>query len=133
MKQQSKYLENAKFRIENKTWLNYSRNIAIRIISALEDNENMSQKTLAEKLEVSPQYISKILKGQENLSLSTIAKISTVLGVDLISFPYFKYNEPIDNSDKLKSNEMMVAEGQFDFISYNIISDKQYKVKTHEK
>ena len=111
MKQQSKYLENAKFRIENKTWLNYSRNIAIRIISALEDNENMSQKTLAEKLEVSPQYISRILKGQENLSLSTIAKISTVLGVDLISFPNFKYNEPIDNLDKLKSNEMMVAEG----------------------
>lgn len=111
MKKQSKYLENAKFRIENRTWLNYSKNIALRIISALEDNENMSQKSLAEKLDVSPQYVNKILKGQENLSLSTIAKISTVLGVDLISFPYFKYNEPISNSENISTSKQMVAEG----------------------
>lgn len=108
MKQQSKYLENAKFRIENKTWLNYSKNITLRIIAALDAHQNMTQKTLAKKLEVSPQYVNKILKGQENLSLSTIAKISTVLGVELISFPHFKYNEPIRDNGK-KNKEHLLA------------------------
>ena len=96
MKAQSNYLENAKFRVENKKWLKYSSNIALRIIAALEQNKKMSQKALAEILDVSPQYINKILKGQENLSLSTIAKISEALGVDLISFPKFAFDKSLD-------------------------------------
>ena len=87
MKTQSNYLQNAKFRMENKKWLKYSSNISLRIIAALEENKNMTQKALAEIIGVSPQYINKILRGQENLSLSTIAKISDALGVELISFP----------------------------------------------
>jgi transcriptional regulator with XRE-family HTH domain len=94
MKAQSNYLQNAQFRIENKKWLNYSSNIALRIIAALDQQANMTQKALAEKLEVSPQYINKILKGQENLSLATIAKISEVLNVELISFPNYLFDKP---------------------------------------
>ena len=94
MKKQSNYLQNAKFRIENKKWLNYSSNIALRIIAVLDQQANMTQKALAEKLEVSPQYINKILKGQENLSLATIAKISEVLNVELISFPNYLFDKP---------------------------------------
>ena len=44
----------------------------------------MSQKLLAEKLDVSPQQVSKILKGTENLTLQTITQIETVLGIKLI-------------------------------------------------
>jgi transcriptional regulator with XRE-family HTH domain len=94
MKAQSNYLQNAQFRIENRKWLNYSSNIALRIIAALEQQEYMTQKALAEKLEVSPQYINKILKGQENLSLATIAKLSEVLNIELISFPTYLFDEP---------------------------------------
>jgi transcriptional regulator with XRE-family HTH domain len=95
MKTQSKYLQNAKFRMENQKWLSYSSNITLRIISAMEQNKEMNQKMLAEKMNVSPQYIHKILKGQENLSLATIAKFSEILGVELISFPKFAFDEPI--------------------------------------
>jgi hypothetical protein len=35
MEAQSKYLQNAKFRIENKKWLSYSSNIALRVLAAL--------------------------------------------------------------------------------------------------
>jgi transcriptional regulator with XRE-family HTH domain len=97
LKTQSNYLQNAQFRIENRKWLNYSSNIALRIIAALEQKEHMTQKALAEKLEVSPQYINKILKGQENLSLSTIAKLSEVLNIELISFPTYLFDEPIES------------------------------------
>ena len=83
----------AEFRRENKAWLKYSGKIALRMLSALEDRDDLNQKKLAELANVSPQYISKILKGEENLSLQTIALFSTILKADLITFPSFKYNE----------------------------------------
>lgn len=83
----------AQFRRENKSWLRYSGKIALRILSAIEDYPDMNQKRLAELADVSPQQISKIVKGEENLTLKTIAKLSEILGQELISFPSFKYNE----------------------------------------
>ena len=96
MKTQSNYLQNAKFRIENKKWLSYSSNIALRVLAALEESEEMTQKSLAEKVGVSPQYINKVLKGQENLSLQTIAKLSEALNIELITFPKFLFDQPIN-------------------------------------
>ena len=37
------------------------------------------------RMDVSPQYVSKIVKGKENLSLETIWKIEEALGITLIS------------------------------------------------
>lgn len=88
----SNYLKDAEYRIRNRRWLGYSSNIARRILAALEDKENSSQKKLATTINVSPQYISKVLKGHENLSLETIAKLSDSLGVELITFPQYKWN-----------------------------------------
>lgn len=44
----------------------------------------MSQKQLAEKMNCSPQYISKVLRGRENLSLETLTKIENALEISLI-------------------------------------------------
>jgi transcriptional regulator with XRE-family HTH domain len=105
MKTQSNYLQNAKFRIENKKWLSYSSNIALRVLAALEESEEMTQKTLAEKVGVSPQYINKVLKGQENLSLQTIAKLSEALNMELITFPKFLFDQPINKVFKTISSK----------------------------
>jgi hypothetical protein len=37
------------------------------------------------------------LKGQENLSLASIAKLSEVLNMELISFPTYLFDEPIES------------------------------------
>ena len=105
MKTQSNYLQNAKFRIENKKWLSYSSNIALRVLAALEESEEMTQKSLAEKLGVSPQYINKVLKGQENLSLQTISKLSEALNIELITFPKFLFDQPINKVFKTISSK----------------------------
>ena len=76
METQSNYLQNAKFRIENKKWLSYSSNIALRVLAALEENEHITNVTLAQMIGVSLEFMNKILKGQENLSLETIAKLA---------------------------------------------------------
>ncbi len=98
-------MHNAKFRIENKKWLSYSSNITLRVLAAIEENEQMTQKALAEMIGVSPQYINKVLKGQENLSLQTIAKLSDALNVELITFPKFLFDEPINKVFKKTSSK----------------------------
>lgn len=95
----SQWLEKAKWRRENRDWLNKSAKIAIKIlreIRAQKDKNGMSQKKLAELLNVTPQYINKIVKGQENLSLETICKIERVLGISLIEVPAFQASQELE-------------------------------------
>lgn len=44
----------------------------------------LMQKALAERMNCTQQYISKILKGKENMSLDTLSKLERVLGITLI-------------------------------------------------
>lgn len=74
---------NTLYKKENRGWLKKSAGIALLLLDVL-DNRKMSQSELAVKLKVSRQQISKILKGQENLTLETIAKLESVLGTELI-------------------------------------------------
>lgn len=74
----------------NKKWHEYSSAIAMRIAAAIEDNEELSQVSIANRMNVRAQQINKILKGNQNLTLKTIADISDVIGKELIEFPPYK-------------------------------------------
>lgn len=80
----SRWKEKAEWRRANKNWLAYSRKIAINIAMALDD-QGISQRELAERMGCSPQYISRILKGEENLSLETICKLEQALNVSIMN------------------------------------------------
>lgn len=75
--------EKAQWRRDNRQWLRYSGFIALTVLRRLEEMD-MSQKELAEKMKCSPQYISKLLKGSENLTLDTISKLEECLDLDLV-------------------------------------------------
>lgn len=75
--------EKAQWRRENRRWLRYSGFIALTVMHRLEVLK-MSQKELAEKMNCSPQYVSKLLKGSENLTLDTISKLEECLNLDLV-------------------------------------------------
>lgn len=68
---------------QNQIWLRRSRRIAMLMLSKMEELE-LTQKALAQRMGCSQQYISKILKGQENLSLETICKIEGALSLQLL-------------------------------------------------
>ncbi len=85
-KEPSRWMEKALRDEANEAWLERSSNIALRILGALQANR-MTQKELAEKTGVSPQQVSKLLKGNENLTLETIAKFEAALGIVLIAIP----------------------------------------------
>jgi transcriptional regulator with XRE-family HTH domain len=42
------------------------------------------QKALAERMNCAQQYVSKILRGRENMSLDTLSKLEDALGINLI-------------------------------------------------
>ncbi len=79
----SKWREDAEWRMENKSWLRYSQGIALRMLDRMEEL-GMTQKALAERMNCSQQYVSKVLKGRENLSLETLSKIESALGLQLV-------------------------------------------------
>lgn len=47
------------------------------------DEKKMTQTELAEKMGVSRQQVSTILKGHENLTLETLTKLEVALGIKL--------------------------------------------------
>ena len=87
--QDTTWIAAAKSRQENKEWHDRSARIAIRILTQLRDNKKMekyptNQKELAELMRVSPQQINKIVKGNENLTLETIARLEALLQTPLL-------------------------------------------------
>lgn len=73
----------AERRCENRSWLRYSQRIAMKMLDRMEQL-GITQRDLAEKMDCSQQYVSKLLKGRENLSLETIAKIEEALSLQLM-------------------------------------------------
>lgn len=93
----SKWIEQAdKYEID-KDWLDKSALIAIRILSTIR-SQSITQKELAESIGVTPQYINKVVKGHENLSLETICKIERSLGITLVSVPSYEKSQVIIDS-----------------------------------
>jgi len=89
--QPSKWIEEATWREQNADWLDRSFLIALKVLRTLRKN-NLSQVWLADELKVSPQHISKIIKGSENLTLETISKLEKALGIRLLEVPGFYGN-----------------------------------------
>lgn len=73
-------------RRDNWGWLAISERLALRIRRILR-TEGMSQIELAQKMDVSPAQITKILSGKENLGIKTISKIEKALGHILVDIP----------------------------------------------
>jgi transcriptional regulator with XRE-family HTH domain len=96
-KEPSDWIEQADFYENNADWMDKSALIAIKILSTLR-SQSINQKILAESIGVTPQYINKLIKGHENLSLETICKIEKALGITLIAIPAYESSQVIIDS-----------------------------------
>jgi len=81
----------------NKKWLDNSSKVAVNVLEALKE-KGMSQKDLAEKMDVSAQQVNKILKGKQNLTFETVAKLEEALGIVLLEIVGFKSPNAIKTS-----------------------------------
>ena len=83
----SQFEEEARWRQENEIWLRMSRSVVLTIVDYMQENQ-LSRAEMAKILNVSPQYLSRILSGTENFSLKSIAKIEAALGVSCLKPVY---------------------------------------------
>jgi transcriptional regulator with XRE-family HTH domain len=93
----SNWQKQADFYEINKDWLDKSALIAVKILGTLR-SQSMTQKDLADSVGVTPQYINKVVKGYENLSLETICKLERSLGISLITVPAYESSQVIVDS-----------------------------------
>ena len=73
--------------IQNKSeerWKNNSLAIATGMSSRMVEL-GLTQRTLAKKMNCTQQYVSKVLKGRENLSLETMCKIEDALDIKVLN------------------------------------------------
>ena len=79
----SKWREEAEWRRDNWSWLQHSQKIAVKVLLQMKQ-QGLTQKGLAERMNCTQQYVSKILKGKENMSLETLSKLEDALDISLI-------------------------------------------------
>ena len=80
----SQFIEEAEWRKNNASWLRWSRQLSVTLIGYMQDN-GLKRADLAARLGVSPQYVSKLLSGTENLSFKSVANIEDKLGISCFS------------------------------------------------
>jgi transcriptional regulator with XRE-family HTH domain len=112
----------AKFRVENHYWLKESKRISFKILSKLKER-GMTQKQLAEMMQVSPQQINKWVKGNEKFSLDTLLKLQEVLDVPIMASYYEKNNK--------KAEELISTFEDSENISYPNITEPSYNYSSN--
>ncbi len=112
--------KDAEYRKSNKEWLRKSAKIALAIRRELR-LKGMTQQELAVRMGLSPQYVGRILKGQENLTLETISKLESAIGIPLVSL----------GSERLV--ERKVDETQIIYFYISAIDDWDISPKTFSK
>lgn len=66
----------------NWSWMKYSMQIALKVRSKMKADK-ITQSALAARLGCTQQYVSLILKGKENITLETLAKLESALNISL--------------------------------------------------
>ena len=78
----SVWIQEATEHRENWCWIKYSMQIALKVRSRMKEL-GLTQAGLAAKVGCTQQYVSLLLKGKENLTLETIAKLESTLDIQL--------------------------------------------------
>jgi transcriptional regulator with XRE-family HTH domain len=91
----TKTLAEVKKRIKNRAMLRESQQIALKVLIKLDDL-GWSQKDLAKEMGVSPQQITKIVSGKENLTIETQIKLQNILDIPVLASYYEKKAEKLE-------------------------------------
>lgn len=116
--EESKFKSKAREWKEDLHWMGYAQQIALEVLEIL-DQRNITQKAFAEQLGVSPQAVNKWLRGKENFTIETIAKIERALGMRLLTIG----NQPAENQ--------FVTSDVF-FLRDSYVADKPHTIWNNE-
>ena len=118
METPSKWREEAEWIRENASWLRHSQQIAVKVLLKIKVL-HLTQKALAERMNYTQQYVSKILKGKENLSLDTMTRLEA-LEISLV-YPEANAFLPSQVAEKVYvQNKHPQTSDSLEFILYSL-------------
>lgn len=86
-REQASWISRAKAEIEQEDGILECRRIVLRIVRYMKDN-HLTQKELACRLNVTPQYVNKLLHGRDlDLKVTTVIRYGKPLGIKLLEVP----------------------------------------------
>jgi transcriptional regulator with XRE-family HTH domain len=133
-KETTNTVERNRARIKNRTRLRESQQIALKVLNKL-DEPGWTQRRLAKEMGVSPQQITKIVKGKENLTLETQIKLQEILDIPILASYYekafAKFAEQIIDAFKVKETKSYTApiEDVFDKKDEKVFLSKTIKME----
>jgi len=74
--------------ISNRGMYRISGRIAFWVLERIDDL-GWDQAKLAQEMKVSPEFVNKLVRGKEDLKLSTIVKLQEVLNIEIFNKFYF--------------------------------------------
>jgi transcriptional regulator with XRE-family HTH domain len=87
---------------EDVEWQSFSAKIIFKVLDFMKKSQPpLKQNELANLIGVSPQYVNKLLKGKENLTLETMLKLAKTLNIELY--------ELLDSTEKSNTADINMA------------------------
>ena len=127
----TKTLAEVKKRIKNRAMLHESQQIALKVLVKL-DELGWSQKDLAMKMEVSPQQITKIVSGKENLTIETQIKLQNILDIPVLASYYEKRMAEMDQWILTIEKRVEKIVAQTAHISNNYKATKSVRIEKYD-
>jgi len=125
----TKTLAEVKKRIKNRAMLRESQQIALKVLMKLDDL-GWSQKDLAKEMGVSPQQITKIVSGKENLTIETQIKLQNILDIPVLASYFENKMEEMDQWILTYEKRVEKIAVQTSFFSNKYQDSKIVKLKT---
>ncbi|MBD5233204.1 MAG: helix-turn-helix transcriptional regulator [Bacteroidales bacterium] len=122
----SSWMSDAEKSIQNEDEILAGKMIVLKILRYMEEN-HITQKELAQRLGVSPQYINKFLHGQDcDIKISTAIRYGKILNLKLIEIPDTNIQTAPKNTVIYTVNCSINTTSKGNF-SYNRISNQPYR------
>lgn len=116
-------------RIKNRAMLRESQNIALKVLDKLEEIR-WSQRKLAKEMGVTPQQITKIVKGQENLTLETQIKLQSILKIPILASYYENIEEKSISEVAITATERYFApKTRVNLADKILLAKKEFKME----
>ena len=131
-KEETNTLSKNKERIKNRARLRESQQIAIKVLTKL-DEPGWSQRRLATEMGVSPQQITKIVRGTENLTLETQVKLQEILDIPILATYYEQKIEEIIAAIKIEDSEKYTVPDYEPSVADTILPVKELKMEYNKQ
>lgn len=109
-------IERNRERIKDRAMLKESQRIALKVLLKL-DELGWTQKDLAAKMGVTPQQISKIVSGKENLTIETQIQLQNILDIPVLASYYENKTKEMVEQIKIFTQELIYALNEQNFVT----------------